>query len=285
MLVSVGMMFIMSGCYMTTVDSGEGGVEVIAGKVTQGVIEPGFAFSLNPLAELDLYNTKAKMIDMNRVNQNKEDTTEVMYESPVTILTSENLTVPIDISILYRVQKPQLVDIRTNYGIDTIWEPKIIVKKARAVSREAIGKASVYDLNKNRSEYEKTIIAQLGDKLGKYVTVEQVNINNIPLPEKIREAVEAKMVESENAKKAEYKLATIKMEAQQEVEKKKGIAEAQKILTKSITPSLIKWKELEIADKIADAKLIESKKWDGVRAKTEVRGVDSAQMLLGLDNK
>lgn len=256
MIAAAAMAFSLSGCYMTTVDSGEAGVPVIAGKVGTEVILPGFAFNLNPMANLEKVNTKAKMLDMSRVNQNKADTVETIYEPPVSILTDENLRVPVEVSVLYRIKKSAILGVRENYGVDSVWEPKLIIKKAKATIKEAIGKASVYDLNKNRSDYETTIIASLKDRLGEYLVIEQVNINDIPLPAKIREAVEAKMVEAEAASAATYKLKKIEIEAKQEVARKQGIADAQKILSTSITPDLIKWKELEIAE-------IEARAWNG----------------------
>lgn len=246
----------MSGCYMTTIDSGEVGLPVIAGKVLNEPVGPGFTFNLHPMADLEKMNTKAKMIDMSRSNANRVDTSETIYTPAVSILTDENLQVPIDVSVLYKLKRKHSYEVRVNYGIDTVWEEKVIVKKARAIIREAIGKASVYDLNKNRAHYEKTIIENLHASLGGKLVIEQVNINNIPLPVKIKEAVEAKMVESELASSAEYKLTRIEVEAKQEVAKKQGIADAQDILGKSITPDLIKWKQLEIAE-------IEANKWNG----------------------
>jgi regulator of protease activity HflC (stomatin/prohibitin superfamily) len=252
---------------MTTVDSGQAGVVVTAGEVNQEVVKPGFAINLHPLANLEIVNTKAKMIDMSKANANNVDTTEIIYAPAVGILTSENLKVPVDVSVLYRIKQTAIIGVRINYGIDTVWEEKLIIKKARAIIREAIGKASVYDLNKNRSQYEATIIGALQERLGEYLTIEQVNINNIPLPTKIKEAVEAKMVESELASSANYKLKRIKVEAQQEIERKKGVADAQKILSKSITPDLIRWKELEIKE-------IEANTWNGELPEKLLMGAD-----------
>lgn len=245
-----------TGCYMTTVDSGEVGLPVHAGKVSNKVVTPGFAFNMSPMASLEIMNTKAKMIDMSRRNASKEDTSETIYTPPVNILTDENLQIPIDVSVLYKLVRTSAYDVRVNYGPDTVWEEKVIVKKARTIIREAIGKASVYALNKNRSAYETTIITMLKDTLGDKLIIEQVNINDIPLPAKIRTAVEAKMVEAESASAATYKLERIRIEADQEVARKQGVADAQNILGKSITKDLIKWKELEIRE-------IEANKWNG----------------------
>jgi len=281
MLIAIIATIFLTGCELTTVDSGEAGVKVNAGKVDKEIVTPGFFFSINPMVELVIYNTKAKMVDMNMANQDKKDTREVMYERPVTILTTENLTVPIDVSILYRVKSNKLVEIYTNYGRDTIWEPKLVIKKARAVIREAIGKASVYDLNKNRSKYEATIIKKLQDRLGEYITVEQVNINNIPLPDKIVKAVEAKMVESERAKSEEYKLKTIKIQAQQEIAKKKGEAEAQAILKKTITKEMIEWRKLDLKEKALENERLKIEKWDGKLPNTMVSS-DKQDILLNI---
>jgi len=273
MLITLIMgLLLTTGCKITTIDSGQSAVKVVAGKADKKVIAPGFFFSLNPFVKLAVYNTKAKMVDMNSKNYNKFDTKEIIYERPITILTTENLTVDIDVSVLYKVKSEKLVDIYINYGKDKVWEDKLIIKKARAVIREAIGKASVYELNKNRSVYETKIISTLQARLGEFLTIEQVNINNIPLPKKIIHAVEEKMVESEKAKKETYRLKTIKIQAEQEIARKTGQAKAQEILKKTITKEMIEWRQLDLVRiKLANQKYKISR-WNGILPTTVVSG-------------
>ena len=138
---------------------------------------------------------------------------------------------------------------RINYGEDGIWDRKIVVPKARDISRSVIGKdADVYKLNQNREIYTSEIRSELGKQLNGIVgkenciLIDSVSINNI-----------------------------IKAQAQAEIEKNKGISEAQKILAQSLTPQMLQWKELEVRQ-------MEIEKWNGVMPTTLMS--DKASLLI-----
>lgn len=262
-----------SGCYMSTVDQGEVGVEVNAGKVTEKYVSEGFHFSLNPLADLYIMNAKSKQLVFTAAEQNKEDTSEAMYSRPVSVITSEKLTVPIDVSVLYSLKKSRAVSTYAEYGIDTVWEDKVIVKKARSIIRDAIGKASVYELNDKRGIFQKIIMNQLVEQLGDRINVAQVNIMNIPLPQKIKEEIEATMIEAQAATKETFKLKKVQTQALIAKAKAKGQADGQREIAKTITPELLEYKRLE-------NERLRIEKWNGVMPTTNVNG--QSGMLLNL---
>ena len=89
------------------------------------------------------------------------------------------------------------------------------------------------------------------------VEIDGVAIKNIQIPQQLAESILKKQQMEEDVKRAELEVNKIKAQAQAEIEKNKGIAEAQKILTESLSDKLIKWKELEV-------KQAEIDKWNGV---------------------
>ena len=68
----------LNSCYMNTVDSGEAGVEINAGQIVKEPITPGFHFSMNPLADLEIMNTKNKALIMNAKTAHLEDSAEII---------------------------------------------------------------------------------------------------------------------------------------------------------------------------------------------------------------
>jgi hypothetical protein len=62
------------------------------------------------------------------------------------------------------------------------------------------------------------------------------------------ESIMKKNQMEEEFRRAELEVKKAEAEARVEVAKKEGIAKAQLALAKSITPDLIKWKELEISE-------------------------------------
>ena len=276
LIISSCLALILSGCYFEVIDSGETGVEVSNGKVSETVLNEGFQFSLNPLTDLNLYNTKSKVLEMS--DYKKENNKEVISTEPVLVLTKDNLQIPVDITILYKLEKTCAPFLRINYGEDGIWDRKIVVPKARDISRSVIGKdADVYKLNQNREIYTSEIRSELGKQLngivGKQncILIDSVSINNIKIPQQLAESILKKQQTEEAVKIANLEIERIKAQAQAEIEKNKGISEAQKILAQSLTPQMLQWKELEVRQ-------MEIEKWNGVMPTTLMS--DKASLLI-----
>ena len=276
LIISSCLALILSGCYFEVIDSGETGVEVSNGKVSETVLNEGFQFSLNPLTDLNLYNTKSKVLEMS--DYKRENNKEVISTEPVLVLTKDNLQIPVDITILYKLEKTCAPFLRINYGEDGIWDRKIVVPKARDISRSVIGKdADVYKLNQNREIYTSEIRSELGKQLngiiGKEncILIDSVSINNIKIPQQLAESILKKQQTEEAVKIANLEIERIKAQAQAEIEKNKGISEAQKILAQSLTPQMLQWKELEVRQ-------MEIEKWNGVMPTTLMS--DKASLLI-----
>ena len=276
LIVSSCLAFMLSGCYFEVIDSGETGVEVSNGKVSETVLNEGFQFSLNPLTDLNLYNTKSKVLEMS--DYKRDNNKEVISTEPVLVLTKDNLQIPVDITILYKLEKTCAPFLRINYGEDGIWDRKIVVPKARDISRSVIGKdADVYKLNQNREIYTSEIRSELGKQLNGIVgkenciLIDSVSINNIKIPQQLAESILKKQQTEEAVKIANLEIERIKAQAQAEIEKNKGISEAQKILAQSLTPQMLQWKELEVRQ-------MEIEKWNGVMPTTLMS--DKASLLI-----
>lgn len=276
LIISSCLALMLSGCYFEVIDSGETGVEVSNGKVSETVLNEGFQFSLNPLTDLNLYNTKSKVLEMS--DYKRENNKEVISTEPVLVLTKDNLQIPVDITILYKLEKTCAPFLRINYGEDGIWDRKIVVPKARDISRSVIGKdADVYKLNQNREIYTSEIRSELGKQLNGIVgkenciLIDSVSINNIKIPQQLAESILKKQQTEEAVKIANLEIERIKAQAQAEIEKNKGISEAQKILAQSLTPQMLQWKELEVRQ-------MEIEKWNGVMPTTLMS--DKASLLL-----
>jgi len=263
-IMSLLIAFSLAGCYTEVIDSGEVGVHINNGKVSKEIITEGFTFSLNPLADISVYNTKSKVLEMSSDTRAKDDTNDIIYDGPISILTKDNLQVPVDMTILYKLNKECAPELRINYGNDIVWDNKVVVQKARDISRQVIGRnANVYSLNQERDKYsaeiQKLLKQEIDRMIGKEncVEIDGVAIKNIQIPQQLAESILKKQQMEEDVKRAELEVNKIKAQAQAEIEKNKGIAEAQKILTESLSDKLIKWKELEVRQAEID-------KWNGV---------------------
>lgn len=258
-LVLVALTF--QGCYLTTVDSGEVGVQVAAGTVSDKPVTEGLAWTLMPLTTLDRYNVKAKLLEMSGENGN--DTPEVINDGAVTIITDKGMPIPIDVSILYKLKDSCAPYIRKEFGKDVTWDNSIIVPNARDIVKDVIGKdsADIYALNQNREKYAALIKTGLENKANtalknQCITVEMVSVKDIHIPKEFMDTIMKKNQMEEESRRTELQVKKAKAEAEIEIARAEGTSKAQLALAKSITPEMIKWKELENTSNAIQ-------KWDG----------------------
>ena len=261
------------GCYFTTVDSTEVGVEKVSGVIASNPTKEGFAMSLNPLASLTMFNIKQKKLELSAKQAGQPDTTDILFDAPVVVLTSEQLQVPMDMTVLYRLTPDKAPSIMKQFGEDGVWDDKLVISNMRSVSRQVIGQSDIDDLIAKRAEYEHKIVQGMNAIVGKYgVVIEQVMIRDIAIPQTIQDSVKRKLTAEQDSLRAKYDLEKAKQEAQIEIEKQKGVAEANKHLVSSLTPTLIEYKKLQIKQQEID-------KWNGAYPTTLVSG-NAPTMLL-----
>lgn len=242
----------LSGCgYVTTIDSGETGVVIVNGSVDDRIVKEGFTFSVNPLASLIKYNIKAKQLEMS--GPNERDTVEMMNDGFVSVTVGEGLQIPIDITMLYTLKPECAPLIRKKFGEDIIWDNKIIIPNAREATRNVIGRdknSDIYKLNQNRDKYGNEIQADLQQAINttigqECVTVSMVSIKDIHIPQSYADSIMKKNQMEEESRRAELSVKKARAEAEIEIAKAEGTSKAQLALAKSITPEMIKWKQLE----------------------------------------
>jgi regulator of protease activity HflC (stomatin/prohibitin superfamily) len=264
--------FGFQGCYFETIDSTEVGVEKSGGVIAANPTTEGFAFSLNPLASMTTFNVKQKKLELSAKQAAQPDTEDIIFDAPVVVLTSEQLQVPMDMTVLYKLAPSKAPSIMREFGNDGVWDDKLVISNMRSVSRQVIGMSDIDDLIAKRAEYEHKIVQGMNAVVSKYgVTVEQVMIRDIAIPQQIQESVKRKLIAEQEAGRAKFDVEKAKQDAQVEIEKQKGIAEANRHLVSSLTPALIDYKRLQIKQQ-------EIEKWNGAYPSTMVNG--SASVLL-----
>lgn len=262
-------MTLFQGCYLEMIDSGEVGVQINSGVVQENPIKEGFNFSLNPMADLIVYNVKAKQLELSGTND--VDTREIINDTAVTITTADNLAVPVEFTILYKLKDDCAPYIRKEFGEDMVWDNKVVVPVTKDAIRNVIGKdADIYKLNQNREAYSETIRNTLGSKINESikkecVTIEMVSIKDIVIPQTLSDSIMKKNQMEEEARRAELEIKKARAEAETEVARAEGTSKAQLALAKSITPEMIRWKELENNSKAID-------KWNGQLPTTNASG-------------
>jgi regulator of protease activity HflC (stomatin/prohibitin superfamily) len=252
---------LFNGCYLTTVESTDTGVEKSWGEVQKSPVAPGLAINTMIGTDLIPMRTANKVANFTG-GADKEDSASELNNPAIVVLTEQKLPVPLDLSVMYQLKKESAPTMLATFGPDTVWDNMLITKEVRSSVRDAIGSVSLDKFNTQRDDFEKRITTLLNDKLAKYgVVVTNVAIRGVGIPQSIQDAVLAKETERENAEKAKYAVARAIEEAKIEVAKAEGIAKANQVVSASLTQQLVQYKQLDIQK-------IQAEKWNGAMPTT-----------------
>ena len=181
--------------------------------------------------------------------------------------SSDLQQVNMDLQVLYRVPEASVVQIYQGYAGDPF--DSLIAPRVQEALKEVTALESAEQIVKNREEIKDKALAGARLKVGSILVVDDVVIQNIDLSKELETAIEAKMVQEQEAAKAKFTQQKAQIEADTVVIKAKGDAESIRIRGEALkeTPAFI---DLQIVEK-----------WDG-RAPLYVGGAGSGgvNMLL-----
>jgi regulator of protease activity HflC (stomatin/prohibitin superfamily) len=231
--VAIGVIAFMSAY---TVETGNVAVERTLGKVDHEERLQGLNFKMPFLTARQEFSAKEIAIDINDLTPKAADN-----------LSLEDL----DVSIYYRVPQDRISELFVKYaqsaarGSDGIYMPAygLVVREARSAIYEQVSKIDSLQLHKQRESLQSDVLQELqsrlnrsdpGDIIISRVVVRALNTDP-SIEAAIRDAVEAeKRLE---AKQVQVEIA--KKDAEIEVERAKGIAEANAIINQSLTAAYL----------------------------------------------
>ena len=215
-----------------TVETGNVSVERTLGKVNHEEQLHGLNFKMPFLTSKQEFSAKEIAIDINDLTPKAADN-----------LSLEDL----DVSIFYRVPPDRISELYVKYaassgrGADGIYLPAfgLVIREARSAIYEQVSEIDSLQLHKQRESLQSDVLEELQSRLERSdpndIVITRVVVralNTDPSIEAaIRDAVEAeKRLE---AKQVQVEIA--KKDAEIEVERAKGIAEANEIINSSLT--------------------------------------------------
>jgi prohibitin 1 len=221
----------VSGC--TVVGPGELGVRISLGKVSTEPKAPGMYLwvpGLFGMAKIDTQVQKSNIEAGAASKDMQEITTEV--------------------AVNWSMDPTKVVDVYSKVGDEDVVLRRIIVPAVNEIMKSAISKRTAEEVLTKRLELKKDIDDGLKDRMVQYgVTLHDVSIVNFHFSPEFTQAIEQKQIAEQKAKQAEYDAVKASKEADAEVNRAKGQAEAQRLLRQNITPELLQMKAVE--------------KWDG----------------------
>ncbi len=236
-VVVVFLFALAGGCMTTSIRSGEGGVRYsqFGGTDLEHMYGEG----------LKVYPPWVSVI---RYDVRVQEKLEVLEA-----LSSNGLSIGMDVSIRWNPDPSQLPQLHTTYGVD--YYRKLVQPELRSAVREIVGQYTPDELySSKRTELQSQIFDRV--KAGvevNFVMVQAVLIRDIRLPDQIRVAIENKLKEEQEAERYQFTIEKERLEAQRKEIEARGQAEYQRIITQSLSPAFLKFKGIEATQQLAES--------------------------------
>ncbi len=227
------------------VPPGQAGVVVFFGSVRDEALPSGLHL-INPLSRVVEMEVRTRNYTMSTV----QDEGQRRGDDSIAVITSDGLTVRLDVSVLYSLQQAKLPEIYRTLGEDV--EERLIRGAIRSAIRDAAANQIATDLfAAKRQLFVETISKNLSQNLGaRGITLEQVLLRDVKLPDQITKAINEKIAADQEAQKMTFVLQREKQEAERKRIEAEGQARAQGIVSASLTPQILEWQRIQALKEI-----------------------------------
>lgn len=255
---TVLMVFFFAIACITVIPAGHIGVKVLFGSVKKDILAEGLHFR-NPFMSIKKMTIQTQSYTMSIVQEEGK----VKGNDAIDALTRDNLTVTMDLTVLYRLYASDAPRLYQILGFTDIYTEKIVRPGIRTAIRNSAAKFTASEImGDKRSVAERDIQTELGKIFKEYFSrqniengleCERVMLRNVNPPAKLKEAIENKLKAEQDAQAMEFKLQQARKEAEKRVIEAQGIADAQKIINKTLTSEYIQWYYIETLKSLVDS--------------------------------
>jgi regulator of protease activity HflC (stomatin/prohibitin superfamily) len=169
------------------------------------------------------------------------------------VLSSNGLEIKLDASAWFEPKYEDLGKLHQEKG--EAYVQRILLPTIRSAARSVVGRYTPEQLYSSKRDaiqaeiYEETKI--IVD--GQYIQLNEVLVRDVTLPPTIKEAIERKLKQEQESLEYEFRLITADKEAQRQIIEAQGKADANRILSASLTDKILQDKGIEATLKLAES--------------------------------
>lgn len=239
------------------IPAGHVGVQVLFGKVKAEPLTEGIQL-VNPFVSVQEMSVRTETYTMSATANEGQ----VRGDDSIQALSSDGLLMPLDITVVFRLVGSDAPRVYRDIGADFV--EKIIRPSARTAVREAIAGFTAQEAYSTKREAlplkmqdlliqrVKSLLEQRDTFKGATgVVVEQVMLRKIQLPDKVKNAIEAKLEAAQQSEQMQFVLEKERQEAERKRIEAKGVSDFQTIVSQSINANLLQWKGIEATENLA----------------------------------
>ncbi|NNL65454.1 MAG: prohibitin family protein [Myxococcales bacterium] len=209
------------------IEDGEVGVSKSFGAIGDEPIGPGMTYVIPVARQVETWNVKLQE-----------------YKEQATVPSSEGLIVGLDTSLLFKVESMEVPTIRKTIGTQRIYYQTLILPYFRNALRDVVAGYPVKNIysEAGRKEIADKIKTRLVTNLEpRGVTIVDVLLRDVQLPQRFRESIEQKLTAEQRVQQKGFELEQAQKDAQIEVARAKGAAEAQAIVRSTLSGAYLQY--------------------------------------------
>ena len=200
------------------INPGQAGVLSVLGKAKDGALLEGIHFKPPLISEVDVY-----------------DVTVQKFEVPGQSSTKDLQQLSASFAINFRLDPLLVVKIRREQGTLQNLVAKVIAPQTQESFKIAAARRTVEEAITKREELKSDFDNALGSRLDKYgIIVLDTSVIDLTFSPEFARAVEDKQIAEQRAQRAVYIAEEAEQEAEAEINRAKGKAEAQKLLAETL---------------------------------------------------
>ena len=169
------------------------------------------------------------------------------------VLSVNGLEVKVNGTIWYEPEYSNLGNLIKTKGED--YEHELLDPAINAAARSVVGRYTPEQLySSKRDVIEQEILDEVTKLLdGQFLIVKRVLVEDVQLPPTIKQAIERKLKQEQESLEYEFRLVTAQKEAEKQRIEAQGKADANKILSASLTDKILQDKGIEATNKLAES--------------------------------
>ncbi|ALU74918.1 prohibitin family protein [Tenacibaculum finnmarkense] len=169
------------------------------------------------------------------------------------VLSSNGLEIRLEASAWFQPQSDKIGSLHQEKGENYI--SRVIQPAIRSAARSVVGRYTPEQLYSSKRDVIQTeIFAETKKILDKqFIQLNEILVRDVTLPTTIKTAIERKLKQEQESLEYEFRLVTAQKEAEKQIIEAKGKADANKILSASLTDKILQDKGIEATLKLANS--------------------------------
>mgnify|MGYP006278736165 CR=1 FL=1 len=183
------------------------------------------------------------------------DVSENQIEETMDVLDKNGLNINVDVTLRFHPMYDSIGEIHETFQKDYV--RRLVIPEVRSTVRQVMGRYTAEEIySTKRPQVEgsiKTETEQILGAPGNNIVMRALLIRSIKLPDQIRQAIESKLKQEQEALAYQFRLDKEKSEAERKRIAAEGEAQANKIINSSLTDELLKMRGIEATQTLVNS--------------------------------